>query len=168
MCMYFFCNSSSAACAKFHNFCERLVPPVPVLVWCLPVTCHSYRAINKPNLRFPPYSAHSVGMEHRLLSRQSRSRSQSRSLPVPAPVASIRFIFMGLPCAFLHWGYFFAELGSTLALVHWKYFLMRKMLDKRSRHRRWRIQIGVGIGNSSAPAKVINFPVRKITSSTSS
>jgi len=71
--MYFFCNSSSAACAKFHNFCERLA--LPVLVWCLPVTCHSYRAINKPNLRFPPHSAHSVGMEHRLLSRrQTRSR----------------------------------------------------------------------------------------------
>lgn len=53
---------ASVACAKFHNFCPsvtvatsaRAAPASPV-PRCLPVTCHSYRAINKTggNVRTP-------------------------------------------------------------------------------------------------------------------
>lgn len=80
VCAFFFARSSSSssvACAKFHNFCERLARLLP-LVWCLAVTCHSYRAINKPVSSLLHSEPFSVGMEHehhRLLSRNTRSHS---------------------------------------------------------------------------------------------
>lgn len=98
----------SVACAKFHNFCQAIVATsaaatatatagaragagaAATVPRCLPVTCHSYRAINKtggsvrtpsPSLHPPSLALVLTGASHRYL------------------LALFRFILCAFPCS---------------------------------------------------------------------
>lgn len=92
---------ASVACAKFHNFCPSVTVATSAraaacaaavaaaVPRCLPVTCHSYRAINKtggnvrtPSPSLPPFLA-IAGVDRRI---------------VCYLLALFRFILCAFPC----------------------------------------------------------------------
>lgn len=128
---------ASVACAKFHNFCQAIVATAAAaraggataaatVPCCLPLTCHSYRAINKTsgNVRTPSPSLHPPSLVLVLT---------GASFVICSPYFDLFYVHFPAPSS--HLALRFSRSHTAIALVNWKYFLMRKMHDKPARQR---------------------------------
>lgn len=130
----------SVACAKFHNFCQAIVATsaaatatagaragagaAATVPRCLPVTCHSYRAINKTggSVRTPSPSLHPPSLALVLT---------GASFVICSPYFDLFYVHFPAPSS--HFALRFSRSHPAIALVNSKYFLMRKMHDKPAR-----------------------------------